>query len=1319
MWTLIVVMVAALSVSEATAAGPQVGVPWAQARELCRAKPLSFDTILARGDQPLAAIVAPDAPEWQDLARKLQGLVGTPLPIVPATTVVTGPLDAWTPEALKPLGQGGRHLILLGDLNSNPVVRRLYYQWQAFEDGAYPGAGGYAIRTVVDPEGLGWNAIILGGQSAADVAPALEPFANTLQRQEGSVVALYSLRVKWGGGPESAAADLKARAENVAAQISVWENFLRDPTSAEYKQFRPNHGAFDWAQDLLNIGLSYGALHYAMTGNPELAGLAGRAIDVLYQQMDWVEQNRTVSWDAHYSWETWTRAWQQVANCPLLTDEQRARGTALFGFFAGQMCMYQWPLDSYGKTTYRSLSRHEYAGIFGGDALCRQILKHVAVQPPLADVLVANRRNFGVVIDTMLQDYCDGFDHKWGLDANWTFFQAAVEEPRPQFVESGMARLCADYAMMVVNNSGEFVNYGSENVSPLEGYDAWQVLCRAEAIFRDGSYQWWINRWLKRPYKTFILGMNYFGHWYQPPPGAGQEPARFLGVNCLPLPRHVHEDLTAGRGRLFAGIPVVNDVPYENGFNKLTMRDGLQPDDQYLLLDGLGGITYSGNDAGAIAEYSRYGQRLLVQIEGKPDPFYQNFVSVSRGNAVEPTGTFARLTDVADLGPMIMARLEVEPLCGAKAARTLFMERGKYCLVFDDVTVKDEDEYVVTSNWRTPLQQMGTFDFAGDKADLHMEYIALPGLARPSWLTSQRTAGLSAEEAKFRINVLRETVARRFKAGEMYRFANLFQGQKKPEMRQHGTPPPSGFSSIAVSRSAALVERWSAANTREDEVVFGAAIGGKIECHDLTLAAAACRLSRTDAQLVRMTRIVQGKQVLVAFPTPVTLSLTLADKRIVVQSPDSKTLGAIQREPQWRAEGTWAEAAKGMALPSGGTLKMNATVLWAALQKAIRPPDAPDIQYPLGMDWPEMAGPARVWNPGETTINDTCLADLDGDGKQSLVAVTADGHVVAMDLQGKERFNVALGPEPLLSCWAGKLNGQTTVLAGGSNGALTALDATGKVLWKSRNTRLWYGPTPAVYSLTVGDFAGDGKDMIAVGTHGGGSLFDAQGNFVSFTQIYAHAMQPLHTVSLYGAKQQWVLGATWGQGLKLWQPAKQQIIDPWFSSWGHVAYEVRMIPVGDDLWFAYAGPHGVACARLSREAWAAGKRDASVWADAWYIRSDGETTALLPMDMNGDGTPELLTANETGFLVWYSLKGERLGKKLVDMQVQDMALRDTNRDGQPELVLVGENPQLLVLDRKLQPVGAGYSDYEPLDRITEVAGQLVIQSQYGVYLLKR
>ena len=400
-------MIGLIAMTTAEAAGPQVGVPWAQARELCKPRPVKLDTILARGGQPLAVIVAPEAAAYQEEAQRLQaalaGKSGARLPIVPAASLVQGPVDAWTPEALKPLAEGGRSLILLGDLSSNPVVRRLYYEWQAFEDGAYPGPGGYTVRTVVDPESLGWNAIILGGQTAADVAAAAGGLRGACSLEGATVTAPYTLQVKWGGGPDSTAAAIENRADNVVAQVNVWEKFLLDPTSAEYKQFRPNNGAFDWAQDLLNIPFTYGALHYAMTGNPELAKLAGRAIDTLYQQMDWVEANRTESWDAHYSWEIWTRAWQQVANCPALTDEQRARGAALFGFFAGQMCMYQWPLDTYGQTTYRSLSRHEYAGIFGGDALCRQMLKHNDVRPPLADVLTANRRNFGVVIDTMLE----------------------------------------------------------------------------------------------------------------------------------------------------------------------------------------------------------------------------------------------------------------------------------------------------------------------------------------------------------------------------------------------------------------------------------------------------------------------------------------------------------------------------------------------------------------------------------------------------------------------------------------------------------------------------------------------------------------------------------------------------------------------------------------------------------------------------------------------------------------------------------------------------------------------------------------------------
>lgn len=1264
---------------------------------------------LIRNGQPLAIIAVPDEAAYQDLARQLQQRLGRDtdgiVPIVAAKTLVTGLVDAWTPEVQKPLGQGGRHLILLGDLTSNAAVRRLYYQWQAFEDGAYPGQGGYTVRTVVDPEGLGWNAIILGGQSATAVAQAVEAFVGKLQRQDRSVAMPYTLEVKWGEGV--GVAGMKAKAENVAARMSEWDRFLLDPTSAAYKQFRPAHGAFDYAQDLLNVGLGHGALHYALSGTPELAQMAGRAIETLYRQMEWIEAHRTVSWDAHYSYETWLRSWQQIANCPLLTDAQRAHGAAFFGFLAGQAAMYQWPLDSYGKTTYRSLSRHEYAGIFAGDALCRQMLKHDEVQPPLADLLRANRANFGVVIDTMLQEYCDGFDHKWGLDANWCFFQAAVEEPRPQFVESGMARLCADYTTMVINNAGDFVNYGSENVSPLEGYDAWQVLGRAEAIFRDGGYQWWTSRYLKQPYKAFIAGMYYLGHWFQPAAGPGREPTRFIGLNRLLLSRHIHEDLRAGRGRLPSGLPVVNDVPYEQGFNKITLRDGLQPDDQYLLLDGLGGVTYSGNDAGAICEYSRYGQRLLVQIEGKQDPFYQNFVSVARGNALEPSGAFARLTDLTDLGSMMYVRLEVDPLCGAKAVRHLFMERGQFCLAFDDVTVKEEDEYAITSTWRAMGTPKGTFTFEGEKADLHIDNIVFPGVGEPQYTIGERTAGTSQREADFKIHVLRETVARRFKAGETYRYANVFGGAR------HGE-------AFAAGRAAALSDTAVLVGDTQP-TLHGAALQDRIALGNVTLSAAACRVGRDTAQLVRVKQISADGKVLLKLAAPVTLSLELSGQRIIAQSPESKQVGTINWEPQWRVTGTWAQAAKGLALPGGGTLKMNVEAVWAVLQANLKPSTAPPPAPPIERPWPQIKPPAQVWSSA-AAINATCLADLDGDGSEEVITACGDGRVVAMDLQGKEKLNISLGDEPLLSCWAGQLGGQLTILVGGQKGALVALDPAGKTLWRARNARWWYGPGPAIYSLAVGDFAGDGGQMIACGTHGGGSLFDAHGQFVSFTQTYSHAMQPLQAVSIYGGRQQWALGATWGGGLKLWQPLKQQIVEGWFHSWGRVAYDVQMLHVGEDLWFLYAGPHGIAGARLDKAAFLAGKRDApSVWQDSWYLRSDGETTAVLPLDMNGDGTPEVLTANETGFLVWYSLKGERLGKKLVGMQARALAVRDMTGDGRPELVLAGEFPQVLVLDRQtLQPVG-GWQDETnwPVTRMLDVPQGLVLASEHAIHMVTR
>jgi len=66
-------------------------------------------------------------------------------------------------------------------------------------------------------------------------------------------------------------------------------------------------------------------------------------------------------------------------------------------------------------------------------------------------------------------------------------------------------------------------------------------------------------------------------------------------------------------------------------------------------------------------------------------------------------------------------------------------------------------------------------------------------------------------------------------------------------------------------------------------------------------------------------------------------------------------------------------------------------------------------------------------------------------------------------------------------------------------------------------------------------------------------------------------------------------------------------------------------------------------------------------------------------DLDGDGTPEILTANETGFLVCYSLTGERLWTKLIGTEISDLLLADVLPADGTELVVAGQEPGITVL----------------------------------------
>ena len=47
------------------------------------------------------------------------------------------------------------HLIVIGNLNDNQATARLYYDYKAFLDAAFPGQGGLMVKTLVNPLGYG------------------------------------------------------------------------------------------------------------------------------------------------------------------------------------------------------------------------------------------------------------------------------------------------------------------------------------------------------------------------------------------------------------------------------------------------------------------------------------------------------------------------------------------------------------------------------------------------------------------------------------------------------------------------------------------------------------------------------------------------------------------------------------------------------------------------------------------------------------------------------------------------------------------------------------------------------------------------------------------------------------------------------------------------------------------------------------------------------------------------------------------------------------------------------------------------------------
>lgn len=520
---------------------------WPEIRDAIHVKPAPAGTVLVRDGAAALRVGLPQGKAWRESIEPVRAALaaaGVRHSVeVDPEELVRGDGFALAADVMRPLSAGGKHLVLVGDAGNNPAVARLYIDYYAFEDALLPGRGGYTIRTVLNPYGLGWNVIILGAADPADAVRAANAWAETLVIADGALTADCLLRVSPGEGSEA----IVRRTAASRAWFEAHPELLAAPDTPGFAIAAAKLSPVGYIHRLFERYLGECALQYAVSGDAFFAGQVGAMVDRLYGRMDWLDANRgTESFDSHYWVEIYLRGAQQALHTGMLSPERRQKLIALLAYLAEKYSIYQWQYGPEGKSTYRILSRHQYAGPFGANATIRYLKRVASLGDALSQRLDAIQAGARVAIDEQMTSYCTGFDHKWGLDGGWHLLQYALEEPDPAYKATGLARLNADYACMCINNAGAFVNFGSENVGATEGYDAWTLIGRAELMFRDGSYRWWLDRRAHDPYKMFILSMTWRGHGYVTS-GPSTKPRAFAGINRLLLSPPIYEDIVGHR----------------------------------------------------------------------------------------------------------------------------------------------------------------------------------------------------------------------------------------------------------------------------------------------------------------------------------------------------------------------------------------------------------------------------------------------------------------------------------------------------------------------------------------------------------------------------------------------------------------------------------------------------------------------------------------------------------------------------------------------------------------------------------------------------
>lgn len=1150
---------------------------------------------------------------WQN---SLKERVGVELPFLAA--------DKVTEDELR-----NRNLIMMGSINDNPLVMELYKQRYAFADGYFPGEGGFVITPGTSAWNYNLNVINIGASRTEDLDAAFRAFLDQIGKNARSIGAVRMLQTQL---------DVKEPPQSV-------KNIL-DGVIKNENAIAPYLAIADW-------GLSY-----HLTGNKKWAEHFRDAIYMIRDRARntgyWVSEPWT---NVYFYFGNLILAWELIDDDPYFTSEDRkVAEEVLWGITNYVNWMPNLNPDQapsgemrQNHTTFLAMSLY-----FSYRYYTRKYSMEKELAPMIAKVHQAFE--MGQANSFIPNDDAGGYIHYAPLHTMTYLFS----EHNMSYVESNKLARTADLIAATFDNRGDEVSFGDVGSyfhNDITGLRTNPVkFFSMSARFYDQPRYKWFYQWLSTG-KRFNLNSLYSGDYAGTNTAtAAEAPSEYTGIQVVRLD-------TAARawfGRRSwdnKRLPLASD----DYFHKIAFRRSFNPGDEYLLLDGISGLSHGHHDGNSILRLTWKDRIWLFDLDyNKYNTKYHNGVTIVRNGMQEDPPLLTRLDFTAEGTDLGLTRSTAQDYSGADWERTILWRKGDWFFVLDRIKARENGEYRLINRWRTrgevSLENRRLKAIQGDKSF----YIKSADRATRH-LTFEPDGGLnnwsSYPWGKGGLDVLTARQEVKLNTGGDFTFANLLAasddtndvGYDLTKVTEHLYHITGTKSSVLIGSDAEWLMDYGISTDAsmfliEPEALHlidlsrlkiqGAVIGNLPRCLTIDLQAGVLKdfkgstIKRLEPALIK------------SFQHAITAALDRSSGVSYEVNPDPNPSNP-----------------ENFGFTLSGHLDWNTPVT-----AYVRHPEGVNSGVFLG----DAAGQILLINkdlkdrtirtPAGAEITALATGDLNGDGSQEIIAGDKANNLYCYSTDGKLLWQYKLTPYRGTNAYATDIaidkidnGGQPVILVGTVGWLVYAFEPSGGVRWKSF---IYYHPVTRVGVLDDGA----GKRYVVAGTeyHTPFNVIDPQTGIVIYHAWQEMGSEFISSTEYYGI---------------------------------HLTDMTFFDADGD-------GKRDLIFGTLSNHVYAVNAADGK---KIWEINAGGEVTVIKQFEEPGTSNLRLLVANDAGDISVFDNNGKRLHRALLGSYVTDIRILPVE-GGRTDIAVTTRGGDLVVLDDSLLVRAAHHFD-KPVESV--------------------